>query len=186
MAASMSDDDGASRRFAAAVSFCNVGDVECATVGGKLNLKARGDLAELMVATDLRRRGFGIAFPYGEDNDFDLILIRPDRLERVQVKYAESDGHVVRVKCLSHSLTNGRVRKTKRYTAATIDLLAVYDRTTDRCFYIPAAELGEGRSILHLRLSRARNGQVRGTRPADAYAEPPPEMEPAGIEPATS
>ena len=57
-----------------------------------LNLKAKGDLAELMVAADLRRRGFKIAIPFGEDCDFDLILIREDRLERVQVKYAESDG----------------------------------------------------------------------------------------------
>jgi len=40
-----------------------------------LNLKAKGDLAELRIATDLRRRGHGVAFPFGEDHDFDLILI---------------------------------------------------------------------------------------------------------------
>jgi hypothetical protein len=44
-----------------------------------LNLKGRGDLAELMVATDLMRRGHKIAIPYGEDCDFDLVLIRGDR-----------------------------------------------------------------------------------------------------------
>jgi hypothetical protein len=57
-----------------------------------LNLKGKGDLAELMVAADLLRRGHKIAIPYGEDCDFDLILIRDSRLERVQVKYARSDG----------------------------------------------------------------------------------------------
>jgi hypothetical protein len=41
-----------------------------------LNLKAKGDLAELMVAVDLLRRGHKIAIPYGEDCDFDLVLIR--------------------------------------------------------------------------------------------------------------
>jgi hypothetical protein len=30
-----------------------------------LNLKGKGDLAELMVAADLRRRGFKIAIPFG-------------------------------------------------------------------------------------------------------------------------
>jgi hypothetical protein len=50
-----------------------------------LNLKGKGDLAELVVAADLRRRGFGVAIPFGEDHDFDLILIRPDRLERVRI-----------------------------------------------------------------------------------------------------
>ena len=137
-----------------------------------LNLKGKGDLAELMVAGDLRRRGFRIAIPFGEDCDFDLVLIRDDRLERVQVKYVESDGAVLKVKCFSHSLTNGKIRKTKRYTAKTIDLLAVYDHTSRRCFYIPAGELGNGRSILHLRLKPALNGQVLGTRSAENYSTP--------------
>jgi hypothetical protein len=39
-----------------------------------LNRKAKGDLAELKVAADLRARGYKIAFPYGEDWDFDLIV----------------------------------------------------------------------------------------------------------------
>src|SRR6478609_5831997 len=127
-----------------------------------LNLKGKGDLAELMVAADLRRRGFKIAIPFGEDCDFDLVLIRDDQLERVQVKYAESDGTVIKVKCFSHSLTNGKIRRTKHYTAKTIDLLAVYDHASSLCFYIPADELGEGRSIMHLRLKPALNKQCIG------------------------
>jgi hypothetical protein len=137
-----------------------------------LNLKGKGDLAELMVAADLRRRGFKVAIPFGEDCDFDLVLIREDRLERVQVKYVESDGAVVKVKCFSHSLTNGKIRQTKRYTAKMIDLLAVYDHASDRCFYIPASELGNGRSIMHLRLRPALNKQCVGTRPAEHYLTP--------------
>ena len=137
-----------------------------------LNLKGKGDLAELMVAADLRRRGFKIAIPFGEDCDFDLVLIGNDRLERVQVKYVRSDGAVLKVKCFSHSLTNGKIRKTKRYTAATIDLLAVYDHTSTCCFYIPANELGEGRSIMHLRLKPALNKQFAGTRSAENYLNP--------------
>jgi hypothetical protein len=137
-----------------------------------VRLKRKGDLAELMVAADLRRRGFGIALPFGEDHDFDLVLIRADRLERVQVKYVESDGAVIRVKCFSHSLTNGRVRKTKRYTAATIDLLAVYDATSNRCFYVPAEHLGSGRSSIHLRLRPALNNQRIGTWRAEDFIDP--------------
>jgi PD-(D/E)XK endonuclease len=137
-----------------------------------LNLKARGDLAELMVATDLLRRGYKIAIPYGEDCDFDLVLIRGAHLERVQVKHARSDGAVINVRCRSHSLTNGKVRRTKHYTAKTIDLLAVYDATSERCYYVPAKELGQGRSTLYLRLKPARNGQRLRTRPAENYLDP--------------
>jgi PD-(D/E)XK nuclease superfamily protein len=51
----------------------------------ELNRKAKGDLAELKVAADLRARGYKIAIPYGEDWDFDLIVCRREgALERVQ------------------------------------------------------------------------------------------------------
>ena len=138
----------------------------------ELNRKAKGDLAELKVAADLRARGYKVAFPYGEDWDFDLILCRAHgELERVQVKYARSDGRVISVRPRSQSLTNGRVRATKHYTAGLIDWLAVWDATQDRCFYVPASELGAGMSELRLRLAPAANAQLRGIRMAARYAD---------------
>jgi hypothetical protein len=136
----------------------------------ELNKKAKGDLAELKVAADLRARGYRIAIPYGEDWDFDLILCRrDDKLERVQVKYARSDGCVIEVQACSHSLTNGKVRATKYYTASMIDWLAVWEPVLDRCFYVPASELGTGMNHLALRLTPTRNGQVRRIRLAEHY-----------------
>ena len=143
-------------------------------------LKRKGDVAEIKVAADLMERGYRIAFPFGEDWDYDLILARGNRLERIQVKHACSDGDVIPVKCYSHSLTNGRIRQTKHYTSLTIDWLAVYDHTTARCFYIPAAELGDGKSTLHLRLTDAKNCQRRGIRFADDYASPETRQLPVG------
>ena len=125
----------------------------------------------MMVVADLMRRGYKIALPYGEDWDFDLIVCRGERLERVQVKYCRSNGEVICVRCRSHSLTNGKVRSIKRYTAEMIEWLAVYDPTSDRCYYIPAAELGTGRSILHLRLTPARSGRKRGINLASDHVD---------------
>ena len=158
-------------------------------------LKLKGDRAEIEVARDLIRRGFRIAIPYGENWDFDLIFQRPgsSKLERVQVKYTESGGDVVTVRCRSHSLTNGRVRRTKHYTAELIDWIAVFEVGTDRCYYVPAWELGSGRWVIHLRLTETGNGQRLGIRFAKDYLDPDPplqgcreEVEPAGLEPATS
>ncbi len=136
-----------------------------------LNLKGKGDLAELKVATDLVSRGYKVALPFGEDWDYDLIVCRGASLERVQVKHSRSDGAVLVVRCRSHSLTNGKVRTIKRYTSKIIDWLAVWDAATDRCFYVPAEQLGDGRATLNLRLQAARNGQQRLTRPAEDYAD---------------
>ena len=124
-----------------------------------------------MIAGDLIRRGYKIAIPYGEDWDFDLIVCRDERLERVQCKYTCSDGAGVIVRPRSLSLTNGEVRATKYYTAATIDWLAVYDVTTQACYYVPAAELGDGMNVMHLRLVPTRNNQGRGIRMAADYVE---------------
>ncbi len=153
------------------------------------SLKTKGDLAEPKVAADLIERGYRVAIPFGEDNDSDLILCRGDKLERVQVKYTESNGKFVTVRTRSHSLTNGKVKRTKYYTAKTIDWIAVYDKNTDRCYYVPAAELGSGRSSFHLRLTEPLNCQRIGIRYVHDYLDPAvrqPMMEPAGFEPATS
>jgi hypothetical protein len=154
------------------------------------SLKRKGDLAELKVAADLIDRGCRLSIPFGEDCDYDLIADYEGRLHRVQVKYVRSDGRTIIVRCRSHSLTNGKVRVVKHYTASTVDWIAVYDCTSERCYYCPSWELGAaGRSTLTLRMQPARNGQRLGIRNAATYAQPDfsldPRVEPAGIEPAT-
>ena len=134
-------------------------------------LKAKGDLAEMMVAADILRRGHKVAIPFGEDWDYDLIACRRGTLERVQVKHARSDGAFIPVRCRSFSLTNGRVREVKKYSAVSVDWIAVYDATTARCYYVPASELGDGRSLLHLRLTPALSGRRQGIRHAEDYLQ---------------
>ena len=86
-------------------------------------------------------------------------------------KYSESNGVYVTVRCCSASLTNGKVKAIKRYTAAMIDWLAVYDPTTDRCYYVPAAELGSGMREMRLRLQPTLNHQRQLIRQARDYLE---------------
>lgn len=155
------------------------------------SLKQKGDIAELRVAADLAARGCHVLIPFGEDCDYDLAADYQGRLHRVQVKYTCSDGRVIIVRCRSHSLTNGKVRQTKVYTAAMVDWIVVFDVTTDRCYYVPSWVLGsDGVSDLRLRLTPARNGQLLRIRPAENYLDPDfsrdPSVEPAGFEPAAS
>jgi hypothetical protein len=136
-------------------------------------LKRKGDLAELAVAADLVRQGYRVLLPFGEECDFDVAIIRGDRIERVQVKYVTPVDGVLPVRCRSHSLTNGKVRAVKKYTCRSVDWLAAYNAADGRCFYIPASELGAGRAQLQLRLTPARNGQQKGIRRAADYTTIP-------------
>lgn len=154
-------------------------------------LKKKGDLAELRVAADLAERGCQVSVPFGEDCDYDLVADHKGRLHRVQVKYTKSDGQVVVVRGRSHSLTKGKIRQTKIYTAAMIDWIVVFDATTDRCYYVPSWILGVGGcGDLRLRLAPARNNQLLRVRHAEDYLDPDfdrdPSVEPAGFEPAAS
>ncbi len=136
------------------------------------SLKQKGDLAELKVAADLIERGCRISIPFGEDCDYDLIADFKGRLHRIQVKFTQSDGRIVLVRCRSHSITKGRIRATKHYTSTMVDWIAVYDGTRGRCYYCSSQELGNGRSELRLRLAPARNGQRVGVRDASDYTDP--------------
>ncbi len=128
----------------------------------------KGEIGEAMVIADLRKRGFGVAIPFGHDVPFDLILYRKETggLERVQVKYTESDGKVIRVMNQSNSAW-----VSYRYTAADVDWLAVYDATTDCCYYIHSSEC-DGMSQLMLRLVPPANNQRRLIRWASDYLHP--------------
>jgi hypothetical protein len=155
------------------------------------SLKRKGDIAELRVAADLAARGCHVLIPFGEDCDYDLAADYEGRLHRVQVKYTTSNGQVITVRCRSHSLTKGKIRMTKAYTSAMVDWIAVFDVTTDRCYYVPSWVLGPaGVTDLRLRLTPARNGQMLRIRPAEDYLNPDfsqdPSVEPAGFEPAAS
>jgi hypothetical protein len=128
--------------------------------------KRLGDIAEAAIMADVLRRGYRVALPYGEDWPFDLLVLRGEQFERVQCKYGRSDGRVLLAKCDS---TNNW--QTIKYTKALIDVLAVYDATTSRCYYIPAEELGDGRRMMNLRIGPTLNNQAVGVRWAEPYAE---------------
>jgi len=118
--------------------------------------KRKGDLGEAMVMAEVLRRGYKVAIPVGEDWRFDLIVQRGRKLERVQCKYVTSDGARVRIPCRS---ANGW--STHKYTPTDVDWIVAYDQTTKCCYFVPSSLLGEGRSLITLRLVPTKNGQSK-------------------------
>ena len=86
----------------------------------------------------------------------------------MQCRWATRKGDVVaiRLRTPRHSASRGYIRTT--YCAGEIDGIAAYCRDLDRCFFLPIDEF-ERRTYAHLRLARARNGQLVGVKMADDY-----------------
>lgn len=128
---------------------------------------AKGEIGEAIILADLQRQGHGVAIPFGHDLPYDLIVIRKEdgALERVQCKYTTSDGRVILAKVTSDSAWVKH-----RYTWDEVDWLAVFDVTTDQCFYLPSGEW-DGLAKINLRLTPPTNGQLKRIRFASRYRE---------------
>lgn len=129
--------------------------------------KTKGDLGQAMVMADALKRGYKVAMPLGEDWRYDLIVLKNNELLRIQCKYTESANGVIKVRCETHD-----GRSYYRYKQRDLDYIAVYDKITDKCYYIDRKHLGEnGRGVLHLRIIDARNGQKKNIYYAKDFLE---------------
>ena len=128
--------------------------------------KQKGDFGEAMVFAAVVKLGYKVAVPWGEDWRYDLIVLRNDKLERVQCKYVESDGKRIEVPCKSSYRGTTVV-----YTSDNIDWIAVYDRTSDACYFLPASMLGTGRRSITLRLTPPKNGQTKSILMAKDFVD---------------
>lgn len=118
--------------------------------------KIKGDLGQAMVMADALKRGYKVALPLGEDWRYDLIVLKGRALLRIQCKYVESTNGVVKVRCETHD-----GRSYYRYKQEDLDYIAVYDKITDKCYYINCSYLGKGRGSLSLRTIDTKNGQKK-------------------------
>lgn len=127
-----------------------------------LTTKQKSNIGELKVAADLADRGFTVAIPFGEYGDWDLLVDRhwaqwtgrQGDFEKIQVKYANIVKGCIPVRNRCHSVTAGRVQKTIKYND-TVDWIAVYEPTTDACYYLHSSWLsGE---VLSLRVDPPKN-----------------------------
>lgn len=145
-----------------------------------MTTKQKGSVAELAVAADLTKRGFTVAVPFGDYGDWDLLVDRhwaawtgmQGRFERVQVKYATKKNGALPVRNRCHSVTAGRVSKTYTYNDR-VDWIAVYEATTDCCYYMPTAWLPQSRAgtEVSLRVDPPKNGQYEGVKWAKDYRD---------------
>lgn len=128
----------------------------------------KGNIAELAIAKEAARLGIDVLRPLTEHGRYDLALDIRGTIVRIQCKWGDSDGDVIRARISSsyHSPTRGYVKAT--YDATEIDAIAVYCGELDECFLIPIDRIA-GQWAIHLRLKPARNGQRAALHFADEF-----------------
>mgnify|MGYP001291321766 CR=1 FL=1 len=117
-----------------------------------MHTKQKGDIGQLIVATDLTRRGWNIAFPYGENIKYDLIAEKNGICRRVQVKAVTPKNGALRVNCRSSN--NWSVRS---YKPNDFEVLAAVDLKNQNVYFIPSDRIKK--NLMNLRLSPAKNEQ---------------------------
>lgn len=113
---------------------------------------------------DLRKAGYLISIPFGEDHRYDIIAEKDDRFYRVQVKTGRlRKGVVVFNAYSSHAHRGGGMRK----YIGQIDLFGVYCPDNECTYLVPIADITVFQGML--RIQRPLNNHSRKMRWASDY-----------------
>ena len=134
----------------------------------ELTTDQKGAIAELAIAAEAARLGFGVMRPITDGHPYDLIFEVAGQLVRVQCKWARRVGEVVSVQAIRSRRIAGGGSLRGTYSADEVDVVAAYCADLDECFAVPITDFGPS-GCLYLRLSLARNGQRAGLHFASDY-----------------
>jgi hypothetical protein len=123
------------------------------------------------VIADLMTSGVQVAVPLSEHLPFDLIAISEHGAKRrIQVRYRASVDAAQLCCRLGGWWADRHGNHHRAFDASAIDVLAIYCPSPRTFVYLLADELPPAH--VNLRLSKARNGQVKRTRDASEYRDP--------------
>jgi hypothetical protein len=133
--------------------------------------KDKGDEGLGQVIADLMTNGVQVAVPLSEHLPFDLIAISEyGAMRRVRVRYRASTDAAQLCCRLGGWWADRHGNHHRAFDASAIDVLAIYCPSPRTFVYLLADELPPAH--VNLRLSKARNGQVKRTRDASDYRDP--------------
>lgn len=124
--------------------------------------KQKGDIAEAFITFLLKKRGFNVLIPWGEDIRYDLVTEKNGVFKRIQVKYVTPKDGVLEV--VMRSFNNYNVIY---YSPKDVDIIAAYSSQENKVYFIPVD--GKNRKVYKLRLLPTRNNQKKRIVMASRY-----------------
>lgn len=130
-----------------------------------MNTKERGETTEAIVLAELKKRGYNVAKPFGENTPYDLIVDDDGELKKAQVKTAWEDDGRVKFNCIS-TRSNYRESTAEDYEGK-IDSFIVYAPCLESLFEVPIEDANK--SSMALRYTETGNGQSANINWVDDY-----------------
>lgn len=96
----------------------------------------------MRIASAFVRLGYTVLFPYMEEGQYDLVVEHDGEFERVQVKSSTYDDGAINFSCHCSQSAKGANSAT-HYTEDDIEGIAVYNRETNSCYWIPVDEINK-------------------------------------------
>jgi len=97
--------------------------------------KEKGDLGVLKTQLDLFEKGYIICVPLTEHAPFDLVVVKNNKVYKVQVKYRSLyKGKLTTV--LHNSWADKKGNHLKYYEENSFDILAIYCPEHDKVYYL--------------------------------------------------
>jgi hypothetical protein len=127
-----------------------------------------GQRTEAIVLAELVKRGYRVLVPFGVNHRYDLVIDGDDGFIRVQCKTGRLRDGAIRFSVRSIQ-TNTRTSLKRTYVGEA-DIFLVYCPETG-CTYAVPVEDAPG-DCMYLRVTPARNGQIRGLHWAKDYELP--------------
>jgi len=125
--------------------------------------KQKGDIAEAYITYLLKKHGFNVLLPWGEDTRYDIVTEKNGIFKRIQIKYVTSHDGSLQVpmrSCNNHQIIH--------YSQSDIDIVAAYDPHDNRVYFIPLKK-HTNRSAFRVRLVPAKNKQKKYINPASMF-----------------
>jgi hypothetical protein len=131
-----------------------------------MNSKDKGNLAELAAAKKIISKDMSVAFPFGDNERYDLIIDNGQQLEKAQVRKASKRDNYIVFKCYSNHRSEGEIKR-DTFEESEIDCFLVWYQEKEKIYKVPIEE--SPKTEMRLRLRRTENNQRKNVNWADDY-----------------
>lgn len=130
-----------------------------------MNTKQLGTIGELKAQYDFMKAGFDVSIPIGDYCAYDLIIVKDNKIFKIQVKSCEKiiDGR------MKFDLTSSNYYIDKKYDIQDCDYFYFYCLENEQSYLYKNTEDNNSRAVF-IRTEPTKNNQIKGINFAENFS----------------